>query len=80
MGEPMTVPWPEDHPTMPLRDVADVFGVSHKTAYRAVAAGTFPIAVIRVSNRIVVPTHEVRRLLQLPLTKPPRAKTKASAA
>lgn len=48
-----------------LRTAARALGVSKSTAYAMANAGTFPVRVIRVGSRYVVPTSELRALLGL---------------
>ena len=38
-------------------------GVDRLTAYKAIREGTFPVPVIRIGRRIVVPTAALDRLL-----------------
>lgn len=42
-----------------------IFGLSRTQAYEAVSAGRFPVPVIRVGRRVVVPVAPIRRLLEL---------------
>jgi predicted DNA-binding transcriptional regulator AlpA len=42
---------------------AKMLGVSAPTAYRTIAAGTFPVPAIRIGKRIVVPLEPLERLL-----------------
>lgn len=41
-------------------------GISQATGSRAVAAGTFPVPVIRMGTRVIVPTEPLRALLRMP--------------
>lgn len=50
-------------PTISIRDAAPLLGISASTAYAAVRAGTFPVPVIHIGGRIVVPTAPLRKLL-----------------
>nr|DAL10383.1 MAG TPA_asm: Pyocin activator protein PrtN [Caudoviricetes sp.] len=43
-------------PTISLRQAAKVLCVGESTAYAAVRAGKFPIPVLHVGGRIIVPT------------------------
>ena len=52
-------------PTISIRDAAPLLGISASTAYAAVRAGTFPVPVIHIGGRIVVPTAPLRKLLGL---------------
>lgn len=60
----LTVPDPEQQPTMGVEEVAELLGVGRSTAYEAVRRGDLPS--FRLGRRIVIPTAAVRRLLALP--------------
>jgi hypothetical protein len=46
-----------------LRTAAKALGISNSGAYKAAQAGTFPIRVIRVGARYVVPTAGLKEAL-----------------
>lgn len=48
-----------------LRTAARALGVSASQAYALVKADTFPVPVVRVGSRIVVPTEGLRTALGL---------------
>lgn len=48
-----------------LTTAAHALGISKSTAYASVSAGTFPVRVIRVGSRYVVPTADLRAVLGL---------------
>lgn len=48
-----------------LRTAAKALGVSKSTAYALAQKGEFPVRVVRIGSRYVVPTAELRSLLGL---------------
>ena len=65
------LPRPEDQPTVALwPDAADAIGVGRAAAYRAVADGSFPAAVIRCGRSVRVSTADLRRVLGLDASTP----------
>ena len=48
-----------------LRTAADIFGLGHATSYRLAAADEFPVPVIRVRGRYIVPTAPMLKALGL---------------
>ena len=52
-------------PAVNLTVAATALGISAATASRLVACDKFPAPTIRLGARIVVPTPELRKLLQL---------------
>ena len=38
-------------------------GISQATGSRAITAGTFPVPVVRMGTRVIVPTEPLRKLL-----------------
>ncbi|WP_299489908.1 helix-turn-helix domain-containing protein [uncultured Gordonia sp.] len=48
-----------------LTTAARALGISKSTAYASARAGTFPVRVIRVGSRYVVPTADLRAALGL---------------
>jgi hypothetical protein len=46
-----------------VETAGDILGLSRTQAYEAVKAGRFPVAVLHVGRRLVVPTAPLRRLL-----------------
>ena len=49
--------------TLTVPEAADVLGVDADAAYRAVQRGEFPVPVIRVGRRLVVPAAPLRTVL-----------------
>lgn len=52
-------------PTITLKDAAKVLGIGLSTAYTAARNNEFPIPVIKIGGRIVVPTKPLLDLLGL---------------
>lgn len=52
-------------PTISIRAAADVLGIGHSSAYAAARNDDFPVPVIRIGGRIVVPTKPLLDLLGL---------------
>lgn len=52
-----------DKLTISLREAADIMGIGHSTAYAAVKNDTFPVPVIRIGGRYVVPKKPFMNLL-----------------
>lgn len=46
-----------------LRTAAKALGVSKSTAYALAQKGEFPVRVVRIGSRYVVPTADLRALL-----------------
>jgi hypothetical protein len=68
------LPYPEDQPLLPLwPDAARALGYGRTRAYIEAADGTLPVETLRVGNRYVVRTADVRRHLRLPLERSPAA-------
>lgn len=61
--------------TTDLRTAASIFGVAANTAYTMVAAGTFPVPVIRAGSVYRVPVAAILTRLHLPLTDEPATTT-----
>lgn len=51
--------------TVTLREAADAVGIGHSTAYAAVRAEEFPVPVIKIGGRYVVPVKPLLDLLGL---------------
>lgn len=51
--------------TVTLREAADVLNVGHSTAYSAVRADEFPVRVIKIGGRYVIPVKPLLELLGL---------------
>ncbi len=49
--------------TMPLCDAAQHLGIGRSKAYQLVRQGEWPTRVLRLGDRIRIPTAELRRLL-----------------
>jgi len=63
-------------PTSPfgIGKAAVLLGETRSTLYRAIKAGTFPLPIFRIGQRIRIPRRSVERLLDgLPLTPPEEA-------
>jgi hypothetical protein len=68
------IPYPETEPLLPLwPDAAQPMGYGRTRAYSEAQDGTFPIDVLRVGNRYVCRTADVRRHLGLPINEPQTA-------
>lgn len=52
------------HPTLSVREAADLLGIGLRQAYEAVHRGEIP--AIRVGRRLIVPTSRLLELLGLP--------------
>ena len=49
--------------TMNIDDVAPLLGINRSTAYELIRRGTFPLPVIQLGRRVVVPRKAVEELL-----------------
>jgi excisionase family DNA binding protein len=49
--------------TLNVEEVADRLGINRSTAYELIRLGTFPLPVIRLGRRVVVPRQAVTELL-----------------
>lgn len=58
----MTIPMT---PTTTIRVACELLGISLSTGYAAARGGTFPVQVIKVGGRYVVPTRPLLELLGL---------------
>jgi hypothetical protein len=63
----VTIPLASEQPTVPLwPDAAHALGIrSRQTAYRLANQGRLPVRTLQVGPKQVVPTGELRRVLQL---------------
>lgn len=52
-------------PTVDLPTAGSLFGLSRWQSYEALARGNFPVGVIRIGRRIIVPTAPCLQLLGL---------------
>jgi hypothetical protein len=60
------IPFPEDQPVIPLWPIAgEAFGMSRPKAYALAQRGEFPCRVLRVGNRWMVRTVDLRESLGL---------------
>lgn len=50
-------------PTVSLAEAAEILGISRSTAYAAVHSNEFPVQVIKIGGRYVVPTRPLLDLL-----------------
>lgn len=50
-------------PTVSVPTYAEIFGISRNHAYRTVKAGK--VASIRIGNKILIPTQQLREMLLL---------------
>jgi excisionase family DNA binding protein len=58
-------------PLLSVEEAAVLLGETRSTLYRAIKAGTFPLPIFRIGQRIRIPRRSVERLLAgLPLTPP----------
>ncbi len=53
----------ESTATLSVPDAGRMLGLSRNLAYKAAADGSFPVTVIRVGKRLVVPRAPLLRLL-----------------
>jgi excisionase family DNA binding protein len=61
-------------PLLSVEEAAVLLGETRSTLYRAIKAGTFPLPIFRIGQRIRIPRRSVERLLDgLPLTPPEEA-------
>ncbi len=71
MSDTTSIPFPEDTPVLPLWPVpGEAFGVSRPKAYNLAQRGEFPCPVLRVGDRWMVRTVDLREALGLPLCRP----------
>lgn len=49
--------------TVPIREAADMLGIAHSTAYASAKEGTFPVPIIRIGSRYVVPKKTLKEIL-----------------
>lgn len=49
--------------TVSVEEAAALLGVSRGYAYEQIKVGSFPVPAIRIGARIVIPIHEVARVL-----------------
>jgi hypothetical protein len=64
----MTITWTEEAirglgVRTDVETAGSILGLSRTQAYEAVKADRFPVPVIRVGRRLIVPTAPIRRLL-----------------
>jgi len=58
-------------PLLSVEEAAVRLGETRSTLYRSIKAGTFPLPIFRIGQRIRIPRRSVERLLAgLPLTPP----------
>lgn len=50
-------------PTLTVPKAAELLGCSPSAAYEAIRAGDFPVAVVRIGRKIVVPTRPLLNVL-----------------
>lgn len=48
-----------------VETAGSIFGLSRTQSYEAVKCGRFPVPVVHVGRRLVVPTAPIRRLLEM---------------
>lgn len=56
---------PQKKFTVTLREAAEAIGIGHSTAYNAVRNNEFPVRVIKIGGRYVVPVAPLLELLGL---------------
>lgn len=49
--------------TMSVDDVAPLLGINRSTAYESIRLGTFPLPVLRLGRRLLIPRRAVEELL-----------------
>lgn len=57
-----------DKHTISIKEAAALIGIGQSTAYTAAKNGTFPVPVIRVGSRYVVPAEPLKTLLGISTT------------
>ena len=68
-------------PLLSVEEAAILMGETRSTLYRSIKAGTFPLPIFRIGQRIRIPRRSVERLLAgLPLTPPEDASVTHSHA
>src|SRR5664280_2860168 len=66
-------------PLLSVEEAAVLLGETRSTLYRAIKAGSFPLPIFRIGQRIRIPRRSVERLLAgLPLTPPEDARVTLS--
>jgi excisionase family DNA binding protein len=58
-------PAPRHKTTYSVTEAAELLGIHRETAYLQIAAGTFPVNVIRLGRRLRIPCAPLDRLLGL---------------
>lgn len=53
-----------------VETAGSIFGLSRTQSYMAIKGGRFPVPVITVGRRLIVPTAPIRRLLQIDQAEP----------
>jgi hypothetical protein len=53
-----------------VETAGSIFGLSRTQSYGRVRDGSFPVPIIRVGRRMVVPTAPIRKLLQIDAAEP----------
>lgn len=53
-----------------VETAGSILGLSRTQSYQAVKAGRFPVPVISVGRRLIVPTAPIRKLLQIDQAEP----------
>lgn len=72
MTTPMPIPDPEVQPVMALwPDVGRLLGLGRSATYAAAQRGEIP--TLRIAGKVLVPTAQLRRLLQLDQAEAPTA-------
>jgi hypothetical protein len=65
------LPWPEETALLPVWPVVGpAFGVQRSRTFQLIAAGKFPVEVLRYGNRYYARTADVRRTLGLIVHRP----------
>lgn len=70
MKEQEPIPWPDEHPTVPIwPTVGHAFNMCRSAAYAAAESGKLPVTVLRCGRSLRASTAELRRVLGLPVSK-----------
>jgi len=54
-----------DSPTVTVETAAEILGVSAWSLYGSLRRGDGPLRPIRIGRRVVIPTQQLRRLLEI---------------
>jgi hypothetical protein len=54
-----------DSPTITVEAAAEILGVSTWSLYNSLRRGDGPLRPIRIGRRLIIPTQQLRRLLEI---------------